>query len=159
MFITVTNCSLQQRVKRVRVNNMHRDAGRWIHGNHPYVLSKEKQRGRRCLFHHRFRSRHIFGVTKEFCPNFPKLPQKVFCATFSYKLSPQRSLRPFLVWPPQKVFMCFSANLGRRFLKSSNVGHYFYADYQECCLDFQQIKTFGCALASPAPHLQHHCSS
>ena len=161
MFITVTNCSLQQRVKRVRLNNMHRDAGRWKHGEgiHTPVLSKEEQGGRWCLFHHRFRSRHIFRVAKDFFPNFPKLPRKLFCATFSYKLSPQRSLRLFLVWPPKKVFMCFYANLGRRFLKSSNVGHHFYADYQGCCQNFQQIKTFGCALASPATNLQHHCFS
>jgi len=117
----------------------------------PLSFSKEEQWGRRCLFYHRFRSRNIFGVVKDFCPNFSKLPRKVFCATFSYKLSPQRSLRPFLVRPPKQVFMCFSANLGHRFLKSSNVGHHFHTDYQGCCQDFQQIKTFGCVLASPAP--------
>jgi len=124
MFITVKNCSLQQRVKRVRVNNMNRDAGRRRHGGgiHPSVLSKEEQRGLTCLFYHRFRSRHIFGVAKNFYPNFPKPPRKVFCATLSYKIFSQRSLRPFLVWPPNKVFVCFSANLGHRFLKSSNQG-------------------------------------
>ena len=41
--------------------------------------------------------------------------------------------------------MRFSANLGRHFLKSSNVvGRHFHAD-------FQQIKTFVGALAPPPP--------
>jgi len=92
-------------------------------------------------FHHRFRTRQIFGVAKDFCPNFPKLTRKVFCATFACIFSPQSSTRAFLVRPPIKVFMCFSANLGRRFLKTSNIGHYFYPDFQGCCKDFQQIKT------------------
>jgi len=62
------------------------------------------------------------------------------------------ALRPVLVRRPKKVFMCFSANLGRHFLKSSNVyRRHFYADFQGCCPDFQQIKTFGGALAPPAP--------
>jgi len=43
--------------------------------------------------------------------------------------------------------MSFSANLGRHFLKPSNVGRHFYADFQGCCPDFQQIKTFGGVLA------------
>jgi len=51
----------------------------------------------------------------------------------------------------KKVFMCFSANLGRRFLKSSNAGHHFSADYQGCCHDFQQIKTFGVRLHPQPP--------
>jgi len=42
--------------------------------------------------------------------------------------------------------MCFSANLGRHFLKSSNVGRHFYAYFQGCCPDFQQIKTSGVRL-------------
>jgi len=46
--------------------------------------------------------------------------------------------------------MCFYANLGRRFLKLINVDCYFYPDFQGFCSDFQQIKTFGGALATPA---------
>jgi len=49
--------------------------------------------------------------------------------------------------------MCFYANLGRHFLKSNNVGHNFYPDFQGFCQDFQQSKKFGSALANPAlPH-------
>jgi len=40
-------------------------------------------------FHRRCRSRQIFGIAKDFCPNFPKLARKVFCAIlptiFSHK--------------------------------------------------------------------------
>jgi len=46
--------------------------------------------------------------------------------------------------------MCFYANLGRHFLKSNNVGRYFYPDFQGFCPDFQLIKTIGVAFATPA---------
>jgi len=40
--------------------------------------------------------------------------------------------------------MCFSANLGRHFMTSNSFGRHFYPD-------FQQIKTYGDALA-PTTH-------
>jgi len=43
MFI-VTHCSLQQRVKRVRVD-MHRDARRWRHGGGIAPLTFQKRNG------------------------------------------------------------------------------------------------------------------
>jgi len=50
MFIRVTHCSLQQRVKRVLVD-MHRDAGEWRHGGGIALCPfKREQWGRRCLF-------------------------------------------------------------------------------------------------------------
>jgi len=49
------------------------------------------------------------------------------------------------------VFICFSANVGLHFLKSNNVGRHFGPYFQGFCPDFQQIKTFGGALASPPP--------
>jgi len=36
------------------------------------------------------------------------------------------------------------------FLKPNNVGRHFYPDFQGFCQDFQQIKTFGGALVTPA---------
>ena len=49
MFI-VTHCSLQQRVKKLRVD-MHRDARGWMHGGElPLWPFQRAQRGRRCLF-------------------------------------------------------------------------------------------------------------
>ena len=102
-------------------------------------------------FHHRFRSRKIFGAAKDFCPIFSKLRRKVFCATFVHKFSPTKIIKTFFGVTSEKVFMCFSANLGRHFLKSSNVGSHFYAYFQGCCPDFQQITTFGGALAPSSP--------
>jgi len=43
--------------------------------------------------------------------------------------------------------MCFSANLGRHFVKSSNVARHFYPDFQGFCPDFHHIKFFAGALA------------
>ena len=77
--------------------------------------------------------------------------EKFFVQLLPTNSLPRRSWRPCLVWPPKKVFVWFSANLGRHFLKSSKVGRHFHADYQGCCPDFQQIKTFGGALAHLPP--------
>jgi len=49
--------------------------------------------------------------------------------------------------------MYFYANLGRHFLKSNNAERHFYPGFQGFCPDFQQIKTLGGALATPAPPL------
>jgi len=68
-------------------------------------------------FHHKFRSRQIFGVAKDFCPNFPKFTRKFFVQLLRTNSLPQRSLGPVLVRPPKKVFTYFSANLGCHFLK------------------------------------------
>jgi len=63
---------------------MHRDTGEWRHGGRisPSALSKGAMEVE-VPFHHRRRSRQIFGSAKDFCPNFPKLAQKVFCAIFT----------------------------------------------------------------------------
>jgi len=61
----------------------------------------------------------------------PNLPER-FCAIFGYKSPPQRSWRPFfgvIMWPKKKVFMWFSPNVGRHFLKSNNVGHRLGPDF------------------------------
>jgi len=86
----------------------------------------------------------FLGDATDFCPNFPKLAQNVvveFC-------------RPFLCCDLKKmVFTCFSANLGRHFSKSNNVGRHFCPNFQGYCPDFQHIKTFGVRLR---PRLLHH---
>jgi len=46
--------------------------------------------------------------------------------------------------------MCFSANVGRHFLKTNSVGRHFGSDFQGFCRNFRQIKTFEGALAPPA---------
>jgi len=58
-------------------------------------------------FYHRFRNRQIFGVAKDFCPNFPKLPRKGFCATFAYKFSPTKIITTIVdVTSNKNVFFC-----------------------------------------------------
>ena len=66
------------------------------------------------------------------------------------------------MWTPKKI-ICFSANVGRHFYKSNNVGGHFCPGFQAFCPNFQvfcpdfwQIKTFGGALAPPAPRFLHH---
>jgi len=132
---------------------MHRDTGEWRYGegiSHS-ALSKEVPRGWRCLFIIGVGVGKILGC-EEFRPNFPKLARKLFCATFAYKFSRTKIMNTsFWCNLQKKVFMCFYANRGCHFLKSNNVGRYFHPDFQGFCPDFQQIKTFGGALATPAP--------
>ena len=125
---------------------MNMDAGEWRHGEdiYPSVLSKTRQRGRRCLFIISVGAGKILGC-EGFCPNFPKLPRKVSVQLLPTNILPQRSLTPFLVWLPKKVFMCSSANLGRHFLKSSNVERHFPPDFQGFCPDSTNQNFWGCA--------------
>ena len=84
----------------------------------------------------------FLGVQRIFAQIFPNLPKKLSCNFY----------QPFLWRDLQKmVFSCLSANLGRQFSKSDNVGCHFCPDFQGFCPDFQQIKTFGGALAPAAP--------
>jgi len=77
----------------------------------------------------------ILWMRRIFARMFPNLPEKVlrdFCLQiFSHK--DHEDL--FLVLPPKKVFMCFSAKVERHFLKSSKVGRHFCPDFR----DFVQI--------------------
>jgi len=54
--------------------------------------------------------------------------------------------------------MCFSVNLWCHFLKSKNVGCYFYQDFQGFCPDFQQIKTIGGVLVPTSNTTAFHNS-
>ena len=137
--------------------NMHRDAGRWRHvwGIHPSVLSKGEQRGRRCLFIIGLRAGKFLVWRRIFARISPNFHEKFFVQLLPANSLPRRSWKSCLVWPPKKVFVWFSANLRHQFLKSSKVGRHFYADFQGCCPDFQQIKThWGCAF-TPTSNKQH----
>jgi len=106
---------------------MHRDAGERKHseGISLSALSKEGQRGRRCVFIIGIGAGKIL-VCAGFCLNFPKLARKVFCGTFAYKFSSTKIMKTSFWCNLQKqILMCFYANLGRHFLKSNNVGHHF----------------------------------
>jgi len=129
---------------------MHRDAGKWRHGEGivPSALSKEWQRERKCLF--------IIGVgagkflgCEGFFPNFPKLARKVFCETFADIFSPTEIMKTYFRRNLQnKVFMCFYANLGHHFLKSINVGRNLYPDFLfvKLLIRFSANQNFwGCA--------------
>jgi len=113
-------------------------------GHFPYCPFKWGATRAVVPFHHRCRSRQIFGVWRIF-PEFPQNCPKSFCATFAYKFSSTRSWWP-LFWCnlQKKVFMCFHVNLGHHFLKSNNVGRHFYPDFQGICQDFRQINFWGC---------------
>jgi len=64
-------------------------------GHSSLCAFKRGATGTEVPFHRRFRSREIFGVAKDFCPTFPKLSGKVFCATFTYKFSPTKIMKTF----------------------------------------------------------------
>jgi len=98
-------------------------------------------------FHHRCKSNCKFLECEGFCTKYPKLARKVFVQLLPANFLPQRSSRPFLVWPPEKAFMCFYANLGR----------YFYPDFQGFTQIFSKSKILGVRLHPLQPHLQHHC--
>ena len=152
MFITVTNCSLQQRVKRVcRILCTGMPEGGSMTGAfHPLVLSKREQRGRRGLF---IRNRQIFEVAKGIARVSLNFPKEFFVQLLPTNSLPQRSSRPFLMWSPVKVFMCFSANLGRHFFKLSKVGRHFYSDFQDVAQILSKSKLLGMRLHSLHPHL------
>jgi len=101
------------------------------------------------LDQHRCKSRQNFGGAKEFCPNSPKLVRK--------KLTSKK-----------KLFMSIRAP----FFKSKHVGRHFCLYFQKVCEgsqrffpdfkgffpdsigffpNFHRIKTFGGAVAPPAP--------
>jgi len=100
--------------------------------------------GAEVLFHHRFRSREIFGVVKDFCPNFSKLSRKVFVQLLHI-------MKTFFGVTSKKGLQVIFCKPWAPFFKSSKVWRHFQADFQECCPGFQQIKTFGGALDT---HLQ-----
>ena len=127
---------------------MHRGGGRWRHGGGIH-LSKREQGERRWFLIISSGAGKFLGLRRIFARISPDFPEKFFVKLLQTNSLPQRSVRPFLVLPSKKVLMCFSANLGRHFLKSSNVGSHYYANHQGFYPDFQQIKTFGGALVSP----------
>jgi len=65
------------------------------------------------------------GGAKDFCPNFLKIAEKFLC-DFCLQILFYKD-REDLFWYDlqEKAFVCFSANIGRDFLKSNNVGRLF----------------------------------
>jgi len=84
---------------------------------------------------------------------FPELPQicpKRCWATFAYKFSPTKIMKTFF-WHDlhKRVFICFSANVGRHFLSQTTLGAIFaqifrdfawmFRDFAQICRDFANI--------------------
>jgi len=84
---------------------------------------------------HRRRSKEIFGGAKDFRPNFSKLARKFFLRLLPTNLHPKIMKIIFWCGLQKKVFICFSANVGRHFLKSNNVGRHFCPDFRGYCQD------------------------
>jgi len=102
----------------------------------------------------RCRNRQILGVQRISARTSPNLLEKFLCKFCSQQIFSHNDHKElFLNRPPNKVFMCFSANLGRYFFNTSNVGRFFYPDFQGFCPDFHQIKLFGVRLHPLHPHL------
>jgi len=80
--------------------------GAW-RGHLPSVLPKGEQRGRRGLSIIGLRAGTFLELRRIFARISPNLPDKFFVQLLPTNSLPQRSLKPFLVWPPKKVFMCF----------------------------------------------------
>ena len=132
---------------------MHRDAKEWRHGRsvYPSLLSKG---GNGCggAFHHRGRSRQIFGSEKDFCPNSPSLPEKSY-VQFCLQIFSNKDHEDIFWCDLQKmVFVCFCANFGYHFLKSNNAGRHLYPDFQMFFSDFHKNQNFyGCACTTWTP--------
>jgi len=109
---------------------MHRHAGDWRHGEgiFPFALLKEWQWERRGFFIKGVRAGKFWGC-EGFCPNFPKLARKAFCATFAYTSSPT-TLGAILT----RIFRAFSQI-------------------------FSKPNFLGMRLQPMHPQLQHHCFS
>jgi len=93
---------------------------------------------------HKCKRKQVFGGAKDFTRIFPNLPER-FCGTLPAKClhKDQRSWKPFLVSPPKKAFVCFSGNVGCRFLKSNHVGRHFCPHFQQCTQIFDKSKLLG----------------
>ena len=136
---------------------MHRDAGDWRHGRgiSPSVLSKRCATGAEVPFHQRCRSRLIlrmrFFARKIIARMSPNVPEKLFVQLLPAIFLPQRSSRPFFGVTSKKALHVFFCKPWAPFFEASNVGCHFYPDFRGFCPDFQQIKTFGGALAPSPP--------
>ena len=117
--------------------------------------------------HHRFNTTNTNGMTIGVGAGkflavrriFARTSPKSFCALFAFKFSPAQIKMTFLVWPLEKVSMCFSANVERHFLTQRTLVAIFpgFSDILPrfswiFCQDFhEQIKTVGGALTPLHP--------
>jgi len=92
---------------------------------------------------HSCRSRQNSGDAKNFCPNFPKLPRKVFVRLLSTNFLPQRLWRRFLVWPSNKGFhLCFLQTLCAIFWNQTILGVIFTRSFRDFAQIFRDFAVF-----------------
>jgi len=102
---------------------------------------------------HRCRSRQIFGVWRIFAQISPSLPEKFLCDFFLQIFSHKDHEDLFCGDHTKNLFLSVTSKTYKKgfhvFLvweRKSNVGRHFCSDFQGCCPDFWQIKTFGVLL-------------
>jgi len=108
MFIAVTHCSLQQRVKRVRVEWYAQGRPRmeaW-RGHLPLCPFKSGAIGSEVPFHHWCSSRQIFGRGEGSFPYISQTCPKSFLCNFAYKISPTNIILTFSWCDLQKRSSC-----------------------------------------------------
>ena len=109
------------------------------------------------LFHYRFRSRQIFGVTKDFFPNFPKVPRKVFCATFAYKFSPTKITFCWCDFQ-QRSSCVFMQTLSTIFWSKATLGAIFTRIFRDVAQMFSKSKLLRCACTPTSSTTPFHNS-
>ena len=110
-----------------------------------------------------------FWGFQRFFPKFPQTFPKTFWANLCANIFSNKDHENlFFGMTSKKRFSCDSANVGRYFFKSNNVGHNFLPGFQGFCEgfhsfcpnfhgfcpDFHQMKTLGARLY---PRLRYHC--
>jgi len=74
-------------------------------------------------------------------PEFSQTCPKSF-GRLCLQFFPSKIMKTFLGWPPKKVFVCLSANVGRHFMKSNKVARLFsriFKDFAQIFKDFARI--------------------
>jgi len=88
-----------------------------------------------------------FWGCEVFLPEIFKLARNVlwvFPTKFLHK--DQRSRRPFLVWHPKKVFMCFSGTVGCHFWNQTTLAANFAQIFSDFARIFDKSKLLGVCL-------------
>ena len=120
-------------------------------GHSPLCIFKREATGAQWPFHQRFRSRQSFGDAKDFFPNVPKLPEKFFVQLLPTNSLQQRSLRPFLVWPPKRSSWVFLQTLDAIFWSQATLGVIFARMFRNVAQGFSKSNFWGCACTTYTP--------
>jgi len=100
----------------------------------------------------RCRNRQILGVQRISARTSPNLLEKFLCKFCSQQIFSHNDHKElFLNRPPNKVFMCFSANLGRYFLIQATLGAFFTRIFRDFAQIFIKSNFLGCACTPYTP--------